>query len=105
MTKKLKIIGVCLTAIWTLSCQRNIEETRSLKVEKNDSVLVVSLPKAGCENCQKIIEEGLNNDLGIKQTILNLNTKIVSVVYDPKKTTSKIITDKIIDLSYKMPCK
>ncbi len=87
------------------ACNHVKEEKRVLIKGVNDSLLVIDIPKASCENCQKVIEGGLQNEKGIKQSLLNLNTKKVSIVYDPTITSPQLIKTTVTQLTYKMPCK
>lgn len=87
------------------SCHKIAPETRVLAKTANDSVLVVAIPKAGCHNCQKVVEGGLANFKGVKQTILNLHTKEVSVLYNPNDINSNTLTKKVHSLADNIPCK
>ncbi|WP_396191222.1 hypothetical protein [Flavobacterium sp.] len=87
------------------SCTGFKKEERKLQKGKNDAVLVLETPKAGCENCQRIIEEGLNKSSGVKQSILNLNLKTVSILYNPMETNPEIIKNEVALLSTQIPCK
>lgn len=89
----------------TVACNRIAPENRVLHQSKDDAVLVVDIPKAGCKNCQKVIETGLLKEKGVKQTILNLHTKQVSVVYNPKVMTGNLLKTKTLLLADKIPCK
>ena len=93
-----------IAIITTISCNQIKEETRVIVQGEEDSLLVVKIPDAACEKCQKVIEGGLSDDKGIKQSILNLTTKEVSVVYDPQLTSADIIMTEIQELRPSMPC-
>jgi mercuric ion binding protein len=94
-----------LLFLFFVSCTGFKKEERKLQKGKNDAVLVIETPKAGCENCQRIIEEGLNKTSGVKQSILNLNLKTVSILYNPMETNPKIIKNEVALLSTQIPCK
>lgn len=100
-----KIVFVISLGIILAACNQIKKETRVLIKEKEDALLVVNIPEAGCPKCQKIVEGGLANNKGIKQSILNLNTKQVSVVYNPNMTDAKTIETSINELTPQMPCK
>jgi len=87
------------------SCNRIAPENRVLHKSENDAVLVVDIPKAGCKNCQKVVETGLAKEAGVKQSILNLHTKQVSVVYNPEEITAASLKSKTLSLATKIPCK
>lgn len=105
--KKLQVftllISMALIAI--TSCSQIKDENRVVVKGKGDELLVVKIPAAACEKCQKVIEEGLYSENGVKQSILNLNTKEVSIVYDPQIISPEILKTTVTELSYKMPCK
>jgi periplasmic mercuric ion binding protein len=100
-----KIAFIITLGFITASCNRIEKETRVLIQDKDDAVLVVNIPQASCPKCQKVMEGGLANTEGIKQSILNLNTKQVSVVYNPNITNAKAIETSINELIPQMPCK
>ena len=95
-----------LAAIFAFSsCNQIAKEERVLVKNLSDSLLVINVPKAGCENCQKVIEDGLFNEKGIKQSILNLHTKQVSIVYKPNEVTAAELQTKVKSLINEIPCK
>ena len=102
---KLKSLIFGAILIFSIACNRIQEETRVIKKGETDSLFTISLPAAGCNNCQKVVEGGLSNEKGIKQSILNLNTKEVSIVYDPKVTNPQLIAASVTKLGDQMPCK
>lgn len=91
--------------ITNTSCNQIKDDNRVVIKGKGDELLVINIPAAACEKCQKVIEEGLANEKGVKQSILNLKTKDVSIVYDPQTISPEIIKTTVTELSYKMPCK
>lgn len=103
--KTLKIVIIITIALSITSCSRIKEDNSVLMKDVNDSLLVINIPSASCGNCQKVIEEGLQNVRGVKQSLLNLNTKNVSVVYNPNMASSELITKAVTQLIYKIPCK
>jgi len=97
------IIIVVLLAI--TACNRIEKETRVLIQSEGDTTLVVKIPKAACKKCQKIIEGGLENENGVRQSILDLHSKNLSVVYIPEKTTPEVLQLTIDKLAKQIPCK
>lgn len=87
------------------SCSRIDKENRIVLKSDTDSLLVVHIPDAACRKCQKVIEGGLQNKSGVKQSILNLTTKEVSIVYDPQLISLEMLNATVNELSYQMPCK
>ncbi len=99
----ISILSVVLVLF--ISCNRLPEETRLLIKGEGDAVLVLSVPNASCSKCQNIMETGLNNTKGIKQSILNLHTKEVSIVYDPKEASTDNLEKIVESLRTQFPCK
>ena len=97
------IIFIAILSLF--ACNRIEEETRVLDVGVQDSVLVVDVPNAVCHKCQNTMEGGLALTSGVKQSILNLHTKQVSIVYSPEETTSAMLREKVYDLIPQLPCK
>ncbi|MDZ4844758.1 MAG: heavy-metal-associated domain-containing protein [Chitinophagales bacterium] len=95
---------IIMTMISITSCNQIKDEKRVLMQGEGDSLLILKIPDAACDKCQKIIEGGLLDEQGIKQSILNLKTREVSVVYDPQVTSPEIITATITKLRPNMPC-
>jgi len=99
------IITLIATILITASCNRTPpEETRTLAIGETDSVVVVPVPGAVCYKCQNVIEGGLKDELGVKQSILNLHTKQVSIVYSPTSTTAEALEEKVASLIPDLPC-
>lgn len=96
------LIAIVLTI---LSCNRISKETRVLSKGEDDSVIVVDVPNAGCYKCQNIIEGSLASQMGVKQSILNLHTKQVSIVYASDQVSPETLTKKVSDLIPELPCK
>ena len=53
-----------------------------------------------CEQCKERIENDLSFEKGIKSSNLDLKTKIVTVVYNPKKTDEQRIRVAITKIGY-----
>ncbi|MDI9309319.1 MAG: cation transporter [Limnohabitans sp.] len=100
-----KIITTLVITISFISCNKKTEETRKINKEKEDALVIYKIPKARCENCQNVIEAGLLSEKGIKQSILNLNTKEVSIVYNPNLIDYKKIDNRVKYLATQIPCK
>lgn len=98
-----KIIVLALVLFSILSC--NYKEDRVLVKAEGEAILVVNTPTAGCRKCQKHIESALKNIDGVSQSILNLNTKKVSIVYSPETTSEAILSSTMEELKKKIPCR
>jgi hypothetical protein len=86
------------------ACTKFKEEKRVAQPTKGDSVFITTISNAKCENCQAVIEDGLLKEKGIKQAILNLQTKRLTVVYNFSLNTKSKIIHKLSELQPKMPC-
>lgn len=100
-----KIVLTITVALTISSCNQVAKEERVLIKNPSDSLLVINVPKAGCENCQNVVEGGLYSVNGVKQSILNLNTKQVSIVYNASIITAKALEHKTKSLINEIPCK
>ena len=55
---------------------------------------------AVCEMCKKTIERDLAFEKAVKKVTLNLDDKVVTVVYNPKKTDEQKIRFAITQIGY-----
>ncbi|MFY0686607.1 MAG: heavy-metal-associated domain-containing protein [Cyclobacteriaceae bacterium] len=53
-----------------------------------------------CEMCKETLEYDLAFEKGVKSSDLNLENKVISVVYNPKKTTAEEIRTRISKVGY-----
>jgi periplasmic mercuric ion binding protein len=53
-----------------------------------------------CEECKARIEKDLAFEKGVKKSTLDLETKIVTVTYNPEKTTPEKIREAIANIGY-----
>ncbi|MFN7913124.1 MAG: heavy-metal-associated domain-containing protein [Bacteroidota bacterium] len=100
-----KIVITIATALAFSSCTQIAKEERVLVKNLSDSLLVINVPKASCENCQNVVEGGLSKVNGVKQSILNLHTKQVSIVYNPSVIKANELQIKTKSLINEIPCK
>lgn len=101
----IKLLFLTIGLVSSISCNQIKDENRVVIKSESDELLYIKIPAAGCGKCQKVIENGLANEKGVKQSILNLNTKEVSIVYDAQIISPEILKATVTELSYKMPCK
>ncbi len=100
-----KVVLLTLVLVSSLSCNQIKEEKRVLVKGEDKEVLVINTPKARCYKCQGIIEGVLNKTEGVSQSILNLNTKEVSIVYSPETTSPEVLNATVEKLTEQIPCK
>lgn len=100
----MKQLMILIFAISLLaSCKQ--KETRVLSLGQGEVVLELETPTAACGKCQKIMENGLSQVKGVSASILNLNTKKVSIAYSPELTDSINLKNSVALLINEFPCK
>lgn len=55
---------------------------------------------ATCDMCKETIEKNLAFEKGIKRSVLDVSTKVVTVTYNPQKTTPEKIRVAISKIGY-----
>ena len=90
--KKLFILGFVVKAVLTLSIL-GFSQTGNTEVLKVKTSAV-------CGMCKDRIEKGLAFEKGIKDVVLDVDTKIATITYKPKKTTPEKIRLAISKLGY-----
>ncbi|MEP1033022.1 cation transporter [Ekhidna sp.] len=53
-----------------------------------------------CEMCQYTLEKDLAFEKGVKEATLNLDDKVMSIVYNPKKTDAQALRKRITMVGY-----
>ncbi|NIJ55770.1 heavy-metal-associated domain-containing protein [Dyadobacter arcticus] len=69
-------------------------------VHASDDKEVKIKTSAICEMCKERIERNLGLSKGVKESNLNLKDKVVTVKYNPNKTTPEAIKATIINTGY-----
>jgi len=90
-TKNVIISGmtIMLTLLWIAAfCQEKKPETLKIKTS------------AVCDMCKDRIEKGLAFEKGVKKADLDVKTKIVTITYNPAKTTPDDLRKAISKLGY-----
>ena len=90
-TKNVIITGmtIMLMLLWSTSFSQ----------EKKDVTLKIKT-SAVCDMCKDRIEKGMAYEKGVKKTDLDVKTKIVTVTYNPAKTTPDDLRKAISKLGY-----
>ena len=89
-TLKINIVLLFLVTLFANSTKAQTTKTAEIKIQTS----------AVCETCKKTIEQALAFEKGIKKSELDLTTKIVTVVYNPNKTTPEKIRLAISNAGY-----
>ena len=66
----------------------------------DDGYLVQIKTSAICEMCQETLERDLAFEKGVKEAKLNLDDKVMSVIYNPKRTDPETIRKRITLVGY-----
>ncbi len=73
----------------------------TVSIARNDDDKVVKIKTtAVCEMCKARIERTLGLSKGVKESNLDLKDKVVTVKYNPSKTTPEAIRATIINTGY-----
>ena len=87
--KKILIISVITLFISGSSFSQD-KKSAELKVKTS----------AICSQCKDRIEQGMAYEKGIKDIVLDVDTKIATITYNPSKTTPDVIRQAISRLGY-----
>lgn len=99
------MIATVMCLCITTACQQVTENDQILVKSNNDSLLKIEMPDAACNNCKKVVEDGLANKIGVKQSQLSLKKKELSIIYDPISISEDKLKLIVTNLTYQMPCK
>ena len=92
--KNLKLV-LLLVGVLMMTAGLNAQE----KKKKNETVKYwVSM---SCENCKAKVEKNIAYEKGVKDMVVDLDTKTVTVKYQTKKTNPEKIEQALKDLGYK----
>lgn len=90
MKKTLSIFILLLTAYFTLAAARTI---------KNETIKI-KCPDMHCAGCKEKITEAVNSLVGILELNVDLESKVVTVTYNTKKTSKDKILEKLAEAGY-----
>ena len=74
----------------------------SLYAKDIKEMVVTTIPRMSCQNCENKIKGNLRFEKGIKKVETNLKDQIVTVTYDADKTDEKKISEAFEKLNYKV---
>ena len=55
---------------------------------------------AVCETCKKTLEHDMSFEKGVKKAILDIDTKVLNVIFDPSKTNAEMIRIAVTKSGY-----
>ena len=106
MKKNNLIVTATLMCLFiNTSCRQVTENDQALVKSNKDSLLKIEMPDAACNDCKQVVEDGLANKKGVKQSQLSLKKKELSIIYDPMSISEDKLKLIVTNLTYKMPCK
>jgi periplasmic mercuric ion binding protein len=86
-----KYIAVAIAIISIISISLSVsfsqENKKDSKIENSNLIKAEIKTSAICDMCKKAIEKAVNKLDGIEKANLNIKTKILSVSFDPNKTS------------------
>lgn len=93
--------------VLTLSAQRPVEIDDAQKVPETKAVVEVDgghkveiKTSAICDMCKETLEYDLAFEKGVKEAVLNLDDKVLSITYNPKRTDPKKLRERITKVGY-----
>ncbi len=91
MKNTLTIIALILSIV-SFAQKEPIKTKKGYKIEIQTSAI--------CEMCQYTLEQDLAFEKGVKKATLNLENKVMTVVYNPKTTDAQTIRKRITQVGY-----
>jgi len=95
----MKVFKITITILLTFilinqsfAQQKPVEVDGGFKIEIQTSAI--------CEMCKEALEYDLTFEKGVKSAELNLEDKVMSIVYNPKKTDADILRKRISLVGY-----
>lgn len=87
-----------LTSIALLACALAYGQKEPVKVDNGYKIEIKT--SAICEMCQHTLEKDLAFEKGVKEATLNLDDKVMSIIYNPKKTDAQTLRERITKVGY-----
>lgn len=69
-------------------------------IKVSDGYKIEIKTSAVCEMCKDAIERDLTFEKGVKEVNLDVDTKVVTVIYNDKKTNAETIRERITKVGY-----
>lgn len=86
------MVLMCISSLASLAQKEPVKVKDGFKIEIQTSAI--------CEMCQYTLEKDLTFEKGVKEAMLNLDDKVMSVVFNPKKTDAQTIRKRITLVGY-----
>lgn len=91
----MKQLVIAISIFWSIQVMAQQEP-----VAVADGFKVDIQTSAICEMCQYTLEKDMAFEKGVKEATLNLDNKVLSVVYNPKKTDAQTIRERVTKIGY-----
>ena len=91
-----KIIALCLVALFSLG----IANAQEPKNEKK-TVTTEFLTDIDCAGCAKKVDNTIPYEKGVKEVKVDVDTKTVTVTYDPAKTNDEALVKALAKIKIK----
>jgi len=97
----MKKIVIALMAIVALSIGAKAQQVTDSLTYTKDSMAVANIKtSAVCDMCKETLEKAMAYEKGVKKSDLNVESKIITVTFDPKKTSLGKIRIAITKVGY-----
>ena len=96
IAKNMKVITATLV-LWVLA---NTVQGQKEPVEVQNGFKIEIQTSAICEMCQYTLEKDLAFEKGVKEATLNLDDKVMTILYNPKKTDPQTLRERITKVGY-----
>ncbi|MES2691339.1 MAG: heavy-metal-associated domain-containing protein [Bacteroidota bacterium] len=95
--KKL-IFALVATVALALGAEAQVKD--SLTYTKNGMAVGKIKTSAVCDMCKETLEKAMAYEKGVKESSLDVDSKIITVTFDPKKTSLSKIREAIVKTGY-----
>ena len=92
INRALTALGLWALVIATLAQEKPIETGNGYEIKIQTSAI--------CEMCQYTLEKDLAFEKGVKEAVLNLDDKVMTILYNPKKTDPQTLRRRITMVGY-----
>jgi copper chaperone CopZ len=97
----MKKIVIALMAMVALSIGAKAQQVTDSLTYTKDSMAVANIKtRAVCDMCKETLEKAMAYEKGVKKSDLNVESKIFTVTFDPKKTSLQKIRIAITKVGY-----
>ncbi|MCX6285405.1 MAG: heavy metal-associated domain-containing protein [Bacteroidetes bacterium] len=93
MKTKIKILSSMMLLIFILACGTAVSQDK-----KTETIKIKT--SAVCDMCKDRIEQGMAFEKGVKNVVLDVETKIATITYIPSKTTPDDLRKALSKLGY-----